>query len=184
MNKLVDYIKVIAIFVLLFCIIEIIETIQNNSNQKIDNPITTVDNLEIYFLDVGEADSTLIRKDNTNILIDGGNNKDGKKLVNYFKQLNINTFDYIIATHPHEDHIGGLDYIIREFNVDNYLETNIKQDNYTYQEIIKETDKKNIKRQVPKIDDEIKIDDLIFKILYLDGILHIYLWQMLIKMKK
>ena len=168
MNKLVDYIKVIAIFVLLFCIIEIIETIQNNSNQKIDNPITTVDNLEIYFLDVGEADSTLIRKDNTNILIDGGNNKDGKKLVNYFKQLNINTFDYIIATHPHEDHIGGLDYIIREFNVDNYLETNIKQDNYTYQEIIKETDKKNIKRQVPKIDDEIKIDDLIFKILYLD----------------
>ena len=121
MNKIINIIKTIAIFVLLFSIVEIIEIISNDTNKKIDQTITTTNNLEIYFLDVGEADSTLIRKENHNILIDGGNNRDGKKLVNYFKSLNIDSFDYVIATHPHEDHIGGLDYIIREFNINNYL---------------------------------------------------------------
>lgn len=165
MKNIVNLLKCILIIIIFLGIIEYFE----NNEIKIDKPITTNNNLEIYFLDVGEADSTLIRKDNTNILIDGGNNKDGKKLVNYFKSLNIDTFDYVIATHPHEDHIGGLDYIIREFNVNNYLNIDIKIDSLTYEDIIKETDKKGIERKVPKIDEEFNINDLNFKILYLDN---------------
>ena len=165
MKNIVNLLKCILIIIIFLGIIEYFK----NNEIKIDKPITTNNNLEIYFLDVGEADSTLIRKDNTNILIDGGNNKDGKKLVNYFKSLNIDTFDYVIATHPHEDHIGGLDYIIREFNVNNYLNIDIKIDSLTYEDIIKETDKKGIERKVPKIDEEFNINDLNFKILYLDN---------------
>ena len=53
------------------------------------------------------------------MLIDAGNNEDGPKLVNYFKKQNISNFDYVIGTHPHEDHIGGLDDVIENFNKDN-----------------------------------------------------------------
>ena len=57
--------------------------------------IPIIDNREIvYFVDVGQADSILIRNKNESMLIDAGNNEDGELLVNYFKSLNINSFKY------------------------------------------------------------------------------------------
>lgn len=72
----------------------------------------------IEFLNVGQADCSLITlPDNRYILIDGGNNKDGQKLVNYLKSKSITKIDFIIAIHPHEDHIGGLDEVIGSFDI-------------------------------------------------------------------
>ena len=69
--------------------------------------------LEVHFIDVGQADSILIKTpDGNSILIDGGNNADGPGLLSYLKKEGIKEFMAIIATHPHEDHIGGLDTII------------------------------------------------------------------------
>ena len=166
MKNILNIIKTIVLIVILLLIINSFDIITNYiSSNKEEN----INNLKIYFFDVGEGDSILITKNKKNILIDGGNNKDGKYLVDYLKELNINDFEYVIATHPHEDHIGGLDYVIREFNIKHYLQLDIELDNLTYQDIIKETDKKKIIREIPNIDDEFNIDDLIFKILYLDN---------------
>ena len=166
MKHILNIIKTIVLIVILLLIINSFDIITNYiSSNKEEN----INNLKIYFFDVGEGDSILITKNKKNILIDGGNNKDGKYLVDYLKELNINDFEYVIATHPHEDHIGGLDYVIREFNIKHYLQLDIELDNLTYQDIIKETDKKKIIREIPNIDDEFNIDDLIFKILYLDN---------------
>ena len=74
---------------------------------------STIAALEVQFIDVGQADCILIRNEDHNMLIDAGNNKDGKLLVKYLKDLGITEFDYVIGTHPHEDHIGGLDNIIK-----------------------------------------------------------------------
>lgn len=63
------------------------------------------DNFVVNYLDVGQADSILIEINNKYALIDAGNNADGEKLVKYFKDLDISRFDYVIATHGHEDHI-------------------------------------------------------------------------------
>jgi len=75
--------------------------------------------LAVHFLDVGQADSILIQASSgVNVLIDGGNNADGPGIVSYLKSQGVSQLNAVIATHPHEDHIGGLDTVIKEFPVD------------------------------------------------------------------
>jgi competence protein ComEC len=75
-------------------------------------PITLVtscsENVTVYFLDVGQGDSILIKTSNKNVLIDGGPSQAGSTLLNYLNIYNISKIDLLFATHPHEDHIGGL----------------------------------------------------------------------------
>lgn len=63
---------------------------------------------EIHYIDVGQADSILIRCDGHNMLIDGGNVADSSLIYSYLKKYDINYLDYMVNTHPHEDHVGGL----------------------------------------------------------------------------
>lgn len=91
----------------------IIETEESIINSK-EN-----DELKVYFIDVGQADSILIKISNDeNILIDGGNNADGNYLVEYLTSIGVEHIDTMIATHPHEDHIGGLDTIMDNIPTD------------------------------------------------------------------
>lgn len=64
--------------------------------------------LEVHFIDVGQADSALILCDGKAMLIDGGNTGDSSVLYTYLKKHNIKHLDYVIGTHAHEDHIGGI----------------------------------------------------------------------------
>ncbi len=77
----------------------------------------------VYFIDVGQGDCELIRTpDGQNILIDAGTNATGDKLVQYLEQLGVEQIDTLIATHPHEDHIGGMDEVVNAFPIgDVYL---------------------------------------------------------------
>jgi len=72
--------------------------------------------LKVHYIDVGQADAILIQlPSGQNMLIDAGNNDDAYTVVNYLKSKGISTLDYVIGTHPHEDHIGGLDVVINSF---------------------------------------------------------------------
>lgn len=62
----------------------------------------------IQFLDVGQADAALITCDGQTLMIDGGNAADSSFIYSYLKSNNISNIDYMICTHPHEDHAGGL----------------------------------------------------------------------------
>lgn len=63
---------------------------------------------EVHFIDVGQADATLIFSDSETMLIDGGNADDSSLIVSYLKKYNITHLNYIVCTHAHEDHVGGL----------------------------------------------------------------------------
>ncbi|WP_139492844.1 ComEC/Rec2 family competence protein [Brevibacillus dissolubilis] len=81
-------------------------------------PAQAAANLQVHFIDVGQADSFLIQLPNgQNMVIDGGNNADGTTVVNYIKSKGITRLDYVVGTHPDEDHIGGLDTVINNFTV-------------------------------------------------------------------
>ena len=63
---------------------------------------------EIHFLDVGQADAALVLCDDEAMLIDGGNAEDSDLIYSYLKTHSIEHLEYMICTHPHEDHVGGL----------------------------------------------------------------------------
>ena len=74
--------------------------------------------LRVHYLDVGQADSAFIElPDGKTMLIDAGNKGDGSSVVSYIKNLGYSTIDYLVATHPHEDHIGGMATVINSFNI-------------------------------------------------------------------
>lgn len=62
----------------------------------------------VHFIDVGQADAALILCDGQSMLIDGGNADDSSLMYSYLSRLGITYLDYVIGTHAHEDHIGGI----------------------------------------------------------------------------
>jgi competence protein ComEC len=63
---------------------------------------------KVYFFDVGQGDSIFIDTDGLDVLIDGGPRSVGSALMGYLSDLGVSEIAYVVATHPHEDHIGGL----------------------------------------------------------------------------
>ncbi|MGI5893193.1 MAG: ComEC/Rec2 family competence protein [Candidatus Merdivicinus sp.] len=76
---------------------------------------------QVHFIDVGQGDSILIRCDGADILIDAGENNQGETVNAYLDQLGIENLDLVIGTHPHSDHIGGLDLVLSKHPVEQII---------------------------------------------------------------
>lgn len=78
----------------------------------------TNDAIDLYMIDVGQADAIVLTSGDQVVIIDGGNVADGQRMVDVLSTLGIEHIDTMVATHPHEDHIGGLQAILDEYPVD------------------------------------------------------------------
>ena len=144
----------------------------DNGLEKENKKVSKNEMLSVYFLDVGQADSILIRVGDKNMLIDAGNNEDGTLLVNYFKELGINNFKYVVASHPHEDHIGSMDDIINNFDIDEFYMPNKITTTKTFEDMLDALDNKNMKYNVFSDGYEFTIDDAKFEVIsagFIDG---------------
>ncbi len=86
-----------------------------------EKPLTEKDigSLTVYFFDVGQADcSLLLFPDDTVMLIDAGNKADGEEIADFLEKIDIETINYFVCTHPHEDHIGGALDIFEQFKIE------------------------------------------------------------------
>lgn len=126
---------------------------QNDYTQKENYYIASDDELKVYFFDVGQADSIFVMSSGECMLIDAGNNADGKLIVKQLENMNIDTIDYVVGTHPHEDHIGGLDDVINNFKIKNVLMPKKTTTTKTYEDVLKAIKNANLKIKTPKVGD-------------------------------
>ena len=84
--------------------------------------------VSVHVLDVGKADSILIECEGHRMLVDGGTPENGKSVVRYLAQRETSELEYVVNTHPDEDHIGGLKYVVERFPVGHYLTTKVRTD--------------------------------------------------------
>lgn len=128
--------------------------------RKTEDVIFTDENtLNVYFIDVGQADSILLENKGHYMLIDAGNNEDGPKLVNYFNEQDIKEFDYVVGTHAHEDHIGGMDDIIKNFKIDNFYMPDAITTTKTFEDVLDALEETNVIFQTPKVNQTFNLQD-------------------------
>lgn len=139
---------------ILICILIIFQTSCYPSNKKNSNS----PKLNVYFINVGQGDSILIQYKDINMLIDAGPSYNNKKLISFLKKHNVKKLDYVIATHPHEDHIGSMPNIIKKFKIAKFYAPKVLTDTDTFKSMISELRKKSLKISVAKNGAIIKFD--------------------------
>ncbi len=115
------------------------------------------DVLRVYYFDVGQADSILIVNKGESMLIDAGKNDGGKVVVDNLKKIGINNLTYVVGTHLHEDHIGGLDDVINNIDVGTIYMPKTSTTTKTYEDVIDAIANKKKKVKVPKVGDKFNV---------------------------
>ncbi|MFH1032203.1 MAG: ComEC/Rec2 family competence protein [Chloroflexota bacterium] len=92
--------------------------------------------LTVSFLNVGQADCTVIQYGNSAMIIDAGGNSGAASLVTKLKNMDISKFDVVVGTHPHEDHIGGLDTVINNFAIGTIYMPKVSHNTKTFEDVL------------------------------------------------
>lgn len=143
----------------------------NASFTSVSNVFNEIDsnnsdsNFEIHFLDVGQADSTLIICDNKSMLVDGGNVEDSSFLYSYLKKNEIKHLDYVIATHSHEDHVGGLPGALNFATFDNVYSPTLSYDSKAFNNFSKYVQLQGKEIVIPKDNDNFNLGSALVTIL-------------------
>ncbi|BAQ11278.1 predicted hydrolase [Bacillus sp. OxB-1] len=126
--------------------------------------------LKVHFIDVGQGDAILVQAPGgKNMLVDGGPKSAGDKVVKFLKAKGVKRLDYVVATHPDADHIGGLEAVLNAFPVTNFVDSGYPHTTQTYYNMLSLIDKKNIKFTVAKELDKLALDpQMVVRVLYAD----------------
>lgn len=104
----------------------------------------------VHYIDVGQGDCILIQVNNKNLLIDSGPKSDKKQCLNYLSSLKIDKLDYVIATHPHEDHIGNMADVINDYNILAFYAPKVTSTTKTFEKMVEALKANNLKINVIK----------------------------------
>ncbi len=99
-------------------------------------PTPEAEQMSLHFIDVGQADSIFIDTPSADMLIDAGENEDGAAVVSYLQQQGVTRLDYVIGSHPHEDHIGGMDDVIHNFEIGMVILPGKTHTSQTYMDVL------------------------------------------------
>lgn len=143
-------------------------SIQENKNGTVDSsgsPSSVGREFEVHFIDVGQADSALILCGGEAMLIDGGTNETGQQVAAYIEEQDIKRLKYMIGTHPHEDHIGGLDTVMDSVTTETLLMPSLKYDSRTCEDVLKAAGENHVPIQNPAAGDIYSLGDAVVTVL-------------------
>ena len=92
--------------------------------------------LEVHFLDVGQADCILLKQGSHAMLIDAGDSKSGSTILSYLNAQGVKQLDAAVGTHPHEDHIGSLDTVIRNIFIGKLYMPKVQTNTKTFEDVL------------------------------------------------
>ncbi len=130
-----------------------------------ETPPSVVDSAEFHFIDVGQGDAVLIRTPSGDVLIDAGKNSSEEALDAYLKAQGVKAIEYAIFTHPHEDHIGGADMVINNYDIKNVILPNCPSTTKTYTNMLSAISKKNVTTKEAHSGDKYRVGELVLNIL-------------------
>ena len=122
--------------------------------------------LTVRMLDIGQGDSFLLEKDGKFVMIDTGDIEHREAIVQLLKKYHVKTISKIIITHPHADHLGGMNAIFKNFKVESIYDDGMPANTASYKNYLKQIEANKIPYQSLKAGDEVNFfDGVNFKVL-------------------
>ena len=107
--------------------------------------------LSVHFIDVGQGNAILIRQGSQSMLIDAGDNHMAYRVVEYLRKEGIEKVDYLIGTHPHADHIGGMEDVMDHFDVGKVFMPDVTHTTRTFENTLLAIQRNNLRLTKPVV---------------------------------
>lgn len=131
-----------------------------------DKAIAALDgDLVVSFIDVGQGDSILVEQGEEAMLIDCGPADSQEQLLDYLEDRNLDTIDYLVLTHPHEDHIGGATAVLETYSVASVYMTDISHTTATYENTLDTILEQQITTTLPQVGEQFALGDATVEII-------------------
>lgn len=121
--------------------------------------------LSVHFIDVGQADSALLLCGGSAMLIDGGNVADSSLVVSYLDAQGVDSLDYVVSTHAHEDHVGGLSGPLNTCTVSHVLSPVAEYDSKAFSSFLKYTEAQGLSPEIPAPGDTFSLGEALVTVL-------------------
>jgi competence protein ComEC len=142
---------------------------QSKEESKVAPSNPDLTDLKVHYIDVGQADSTLLRffadGEDYTLLVDAGI-WNGNEVVDYLHSQNVSQIDIAIGTHPDADHIGQLDKVLNTFDVGEVWLSGNTSTSQTFQKLLHAIESTNVDYYEPRMGDEFEIGPLKIDVLY------------------
>ena len=155
--------RLVAVFLLIFFLLSLmgctLPTPTGTTASSTTRPAPTSGQLSVHFIDVGQADCALLECNGEYIIIDGGNVSDSSLVVSYLQQQGVTRLEAVIATHAHEDHVGGLPGVLAVYETAAVYAPTRTHSSNCFDDFVYYTDQQGLTITIPQPGDVITFGD-------------------------
>lgn len=147
--------KILSLLLSLTLICSVLAGCTNDSKATVSTQSISSDDagLTLHFIDVGQGDCTLIESKGSFALIDAGEYSEHEKVISYLSAQGVESLDFIISTHPHSDHCGGLSEVVRNFDTATFICPNANSDTSSWEYVLDAVDERGVQCENPELYD-------------------------------
>ena len=145
--------KGVFLYVLITAVVALVITmVSDNTKDYTSSEFSAVSApLSVHFIDVGQADSVYIKlPDGRDMLIDAGETEDAGTVASYLRDCGADRLDFVVGTHPHVDHIGGLSYVLDRFGAEVLYMPDAYSSTKTFEELLDTIEKNHIDTRIAR----------------------------------